>query len=144
MSTDPAPTPITEASTPPVDLSKVPAKPVLQFRVQTFHYANEEGHRIEERVCVKGVLPLNYPRFMGRCDVAWSDGVDQFKDKLFFPIQAPDLDTAFEKYPRLRDVAKARKLKEINEGLAGPEQPLIQVVGGQGNAGPGGLPLTGG
>lgn len=130
----------------PIVPPAAPAPEVIApFRVQIATFVNEQGHKIEQRVCVKGTLPPRYPAFMGFAVLAADDGTGLTEYSLHFAIMAPDVDTAFEKFPRMRDLAKEKKMAELNAPMR-PQAPAIAVVDKFGNSmrGPGGVPLSGG
>lgn len=130
--------PTTAPGTKPEEEMLPGAKP---FVVEIHTYANEKGHRIEERRLVSGELPGRYPAFLGHAIFIMEDSQgNKEQTPISFPIIAPDVATAFLKYTRMRDVTKERIVAERNAPVV-DNSPRIQLPGAP--TGPGGVPIRG-
>ena len=114
-------------------MSEIPAKPaVAPFVVKIETFADHRGAKIEQRTLVSGVLPPQYPLFVGASVLAVPNsagGLDHYP--LQFVIHAATLDEALLRYAEARD---AEKMKFVTAHQGEPDQ-------GPGLLGPGGVPL---
>ena len=88
-----------------------------KFIIKTVcEYTDQDGRGIIECKLISGVCPTGFTKFIGKVTMVMRTPQGMTTHPMSFPIDAPNIEKAFEKFDKLCKEEKVRVLNELGLG----------------------------